>query len=207
MPPEKKTGKKHAGPHKPGHDDTKNIRRAYEHLGRVESLRRVLPESAADPVHVLAAFARDELSSGRYGNAADSLRASEHISFAALATEDNGAAPISKALLKAVDEDLDRLAAKATKGSPVKGEKRHAPSPEKKADKKLDKAGAPRPELPTELVAILEQCLQHAVEARGRGELRRALELVRAAEALAHIRQAGAPALPGAKKRQLPAQG
>jgi hypothetical protein len=207
MPPEKIAPKKHGGPRTPGHDDTKDIRRAYEHLGRVESLLRALPQTSADPVHVLAAFARQELTSGRYGNAADSLRASEHIAFAALAAEDKEAPAVSDALLTAVDEDLDRLTEKAKKGDPRKGEKTHPLKPERNSGKKPDKAPEPRPEPPPEVTAIQYQCLQQAVEARGRGELRRALELARAAEALAHVRPAGAPALPAAKKRQLLAQG
>ena len=84
MPPPKKAAKKSAAHHHDKPHQTNDLRRAYEHMGRLEVLRKSLEASTADAVGVLAKLAQNEIGAGHNKDAADLLRASEHLSFAVL---------------------------------------------------------------------------------------------------------------------------
>jgi len=101
MPP-KKAAKKAVKHHDLKHQEAKDLRRAYEHLGRVEILQRALQQTHVEHVSTLAALAEQELQSGHIKDAADLLRAAEHLSFAALAGDSAKVADVSKDLENAI---------------------------------------------------------------------------------------------------------
>jgi hypothetical protein len=76
----KKVAAKHADPQ---HHERRDLRRAYEHLGRVEILKQNGQAELNDVVS-LVALAEKELVQGHRKDAADLLRAAEHFSFAAI---------------------------------------------------------------------------------------------------------------------------
>src|SRR5258708_16482578 len=80
MPP-KKAAKKSAKHHDHKHDSAKDLRRAYEHLGRLEILQRTLQPTQAGDVKSLITLAKQELENGHRKDAADLLRPAEHFSF------------------------------------------------------------------------------------------------------------------------------
>ena len=87
----KKAAKKTAGHHHDKHHQANDLRRAYEHMGRVAVLRQTSKSSATDAVAELTASAQRAIKDGHSKDAADLLRASEHLSFAVLAGQ--GRAP------------------------------------------------------------------------------------------------------------------
>ena len=95
MPP-KKAAKKSAKHHDPKHDSAKDLRRAYEHLGRVDILQRVLQPKHAHDVKSLVTLAERELENGHRKDGANLLRAAEHFSFAALAHDTEELEEISR---------------------------------------------------------------------------------------------------------------
>ena len=117
MPPPKKAGKKAAkkapkkGPKHHDHHHGKDLRRAYEHLGRVEILRGSL--KAADEIHLLATEAQVRLKAGQTKDGADLLRAAEHLAFAQLAKTGRAAEQISAQLKEAVTEQFEHLTERA----------------------------------------------------------------------------------------------
>ena len=157
MPPPKKAARKAPAKSVPKHDEGKDLRRAHEHQGRVEVLRPSLSKNARD-VDALVKLAEQELSSSHPKDAADLLRAAEHLSFGYLAA--------SKAS-KNVDSKL-------------------AASVEQEFQHKLEKAGEHWEE-PEALSALYQKTLDSAQKAFNAGAHRKALELVRAAEAMAHV--------------------
>jgi hypothetical protein len=167
MPP-KKAAKKAAHDHhkkhdhEKKHDPAKDLRRAYEHLGRVEILRHAMGDSSQE-VGGLVELAQDEVANGTSKNAADLLRAAEHLGFAAILDRLGPKAAATGALMAAVDEEFCRLAAKA--------------------EEHWESEGAH-----PAIAQIYRDALTRAAQARSQGAHRQALELVRAAEALAHVK-------------------
>ncbi len=157
MPP-KKAAKNH---HDKKHAE-KDLRRVYEHLGRVDALQLALKNPAAD-VTALVHLAGAAVSSGQARDAAELLRAAEHLSFALAAKERNHSS-------RASDEVQDA----------IRREFRHCRS---RAEKHWETAEHPEriEEIYTVLVASADKALKQ-------GALHPAMEFVRAAEALAHVK-------------------
>jgi hypothetical protein len=160
---------KKAAHHRPLHD----LRRAYEHLGRIEILEGALVGPEYVDVAALANLAEQQLASGFAKNAADLLRAAEHISFAALAPRETISLRVSGDLKRAIEEELGHLKRKAEDHWSESDEVRRV------------------------IVDIYTRTLEQARLAFMRGGYRPALELARAAEALAHITTGLPMALPG----------
>jgi hypothetical protein len=158
--------------HHPSHD----LRRAYEHLGRVDILEGALAGSSYLDVNALANLAQQQLASGHAKNAADLLRAAEHISFAALAPTESAqpSSRVSPELKDAISAELDRLTRRA--------EDRWSEYPE--ATRKV-------------IADLYSRTLEHARQAFSQGSYRPALELARAAEALTHVNHGLPATLPG----------
>ena len=145
---------------RPPHD----LRRAYEHLGRIDILEGALVGAHFRHVSALTALAQQQLTSGRRRNAADLLRAAEHICFAALAPEHAGANPLVSAELKAaIAEELDQLTSSA--------------------EDRWSNAGSPHPTI----AVIYRTTLDESRNYFANRVYRPALELARAAEALARL--------------------
>ena len=167
MPPKraaKKAAKKAAN-----HGFQHDLRRAYEHLGRVDILEGALAGAHFVQVSALATLAHQQLAAGHARDAANLLRAAEHICFAALAPEDRpGAIELVSAELKtAVAAELNDLIRRA--------EERWV-APESHEDEAGDA-----------IAAIYTTALNQALTEFARGAFRPALELARAAEALTHV--------------------
>jgi hypothetical protein len=161
MPP-KKAAKKAAN------NPTKDLRRAYEHLGRVQTLQALLNDRGGD-VATLVKLAKRQSAEGEAKSVADLLRAAEHLSFAALAEPNDGA--ISAEVEAAVEEEFEHLQAKAEEHWEAE-------------------------EATPQIAKLYEASLKKAAQAQAKGAHRMAMELVRAAEALAHVKGGG-----GAEKR------
>jgi hypothetical protein len=161
MPP-KKAAKKSAKHQDDKHHHAKDLRRAYEHLGRVEILRHVLSASG-DDIATLVDLAQREVANGAAKNAADLLRAAEHLGFAAILNRPSGKAEVFGGLMSAIRDEFDRLQEKAQDHWEADG-----------ADPAVGK--------------IFKDSLKKAAMAREQGAYRQALELVRGAEALAHVK-------------------
>lgn len=168
MPP-KKTAAKKAASKTPAskklvstssfHDDAgKDLRRAYEHLGRVSALHGALDE-AKEPIARLTHLAEQQLAAKQAKYAADLLRAAEHLSFAHLAPGTPEAKP-GPALLSAIKEEFEHKLAKAQQNWTSQKEP-HA-----------------------ELKQQYERALAEAQSAYQSAAYRKALELVRAASTL-----------------------
>jgi hypothetical protein len=165
----KKVAKK-AAKHVPGHD----LRRAYEHLGRIEILDQMLgPRSPLD-IAAVVTLARQELAAEAHRNAADLLRAAEHMSFAAL-SPDEPAATVSSELERAVRSEFERLFARAEAQEAMAGP----------------------------IGDVLTTTLDAARGAFDGGFFRPALELARAAEALTHVEPSAARLESGGGTRRL----
>ena len=191
MPPPKKAAKsaakkapkkaaKHPDKEHKGHHKAKDLRRVYEHLGRVEILHAGLPTAAAGEVTTLVALAQQQLrSSGESKDAADLLRAAEHLSFAALAGDRSRGVAVSAELKTAIAEHFEELSQRADE---------HWDNKEKR---------------PETLSAIYLSCRKSAAKAFKLGAYHQALEYIRAAEALAHGKDHGLPALPAGKQDRI----
>jgi hypothetical protein len=179
--------KKHADD-KPGkdkhakkHGHSKDLRRAFEHMNRVQCLHGSLKRTAARSIDVLAALAQQELTSGEEENAADLLRAAEHLAFAFLA-DDAVTDSLPPELLAAIHEQFERLQHKANEH----WKEQHKPH--------------------GELARIYEAAKTASAKALKEEQYHRALEFQRAAEALAHVELQPARKLAaGQKQRQLKA--
>jgi hypothetical protein len=170
MPPPKKAAKKavkKAAKHHSDHRQVNDLRRAYEHMSRVEILRKSLKLSDAKTVTALATVARQLLESGSNQEAADLLRGSEHLSFAALADEDSKKVQLSDVLVQSITEHFDELM------------------------KRADEHWKDHEEGPGALTAIYNSSRKNATKAFKHGAYHQALEFARAAEALAYVRQHG----------------
>jgi hypothetical protein len=179
MPPPKKAAKKavkKAAKHHPDHHQASDLRRAYEHMSRVEILQKSLKPSYAKAVTALAALARQQLESGSNQEAADLLRGSEHLSFAALAEEDSKKVQLSDVLVQSITEYFDEMIGRA------------------------DEHWEGHEEGPGALTAIYNSSRKNATKAFRNGAYHRALEFARAAEALAHVKREGPHKLEQGKK-------
>lgn len=163
MPPAKQAAKKAAKKHIPHKDPaTKDRRRAHEHLGRVEILQKLVEKPAAEEIAVLTELAHQEIEAGHIKEAADLLRAAEHLSF--------GSIHAPKA--EKADPELEKE---------ITSEFEH----------KLEKADEHWSEKEEHLEGLEEIYLRardRAQETFDAGSYRQALELARAAEALGHVR-------------------
>ena len=162
MPP-----KKAAKHHDDKHHRAKDLRRAFEHLGRVEILRRILNDSSA-ALASLIHLAQTEVDNGSSKNAADLLRAAEHLAFAFLLNHSTNNTQMAGGLDAAVREEFDRIEEKA--------EERWSPE-----------------EANPEIARLYGEMRQKAKIARKEGAYRQALELIRGAEALAHVTKPSKP--------------
>ncbi len=176
--PAKKAAKKvasKAAKKAPHHHPSRDLRRAYEHLGRIEILEGALVGSAYVEVSSLANLAEQQLVSGHAKNAADLLRAAEHISFAALAPHESstGTPRVSAELKAAIAGEIDHLRQRA--------EDHWAEGDD---DRRV-------------LEGLYSRTLKQARMAYARGMYRPALELARAAEALAHVTDGLPATMPG----------
>ena len=160
----KKAGK----PHSEKHHEEKDLRRAYEHLGRVEILQQFLQPASAHEVGVLVALAQQEIQNGHQRQASELLRASEHLCFAALGIEEAKKAPLTKYLERVISEEFEHLTHKAEERW-EHGDRHEG------------------------LAAIYKFSLQTAKTALRHCEYHRALELARAADALAGVKQHEVP--------------
>lgn len=154
--------KKAAVKHAPHEDAAKDMRRAYEHLGRVEILHASLDPHAAAEITELMKLAQHELAATHVKDAADLLRAAEHLSFGALGSQKKDA-PMDAKLVEAITEEFHGKLKKADQHWSAE-EHRH---------KTIDK--------------IYNAVIERANKAFGAGAYRQALELARGAEALAHV--------------------
>jgi hypothetical protein len=169
MPPPKKAAKKapkkgvkhHHGKH------GKDLRRAFEHLGRVEVLQRAL-KSPSKFVDALATMAQQQLKKGEHKDAADLLRGAEHLLFASLVGEHSQGAPLSSDLQEAIVEQFHDLARKA------------------------EEHWADAEARPAMLSTIYKSSRKSADEAYANRAFHKALEFMRGAEALAHVDNLGA---------------
>jgi hypothetical protein len=181
MPPKKaaKQAAKKAAKHQ-----SQDIRRAYEHLGRVDILEGALAGVHFVHVSALAKLAQQSLADGHPRNAADLLRAAEHICFAALAPDDRAGpvAMVSASLRSAIATELRHLTERAEE---------HWSQVE-------------TTQLSESLTAIYTAALDQADASFKKGAFLPALELARAAEALSHVlARPHAPALDSKRPSRL----
>jgi hypothetical protein len=171
MAPKKaaKKAPKHHGHKK--HEAGKDLRKAYEHLGRLGALRELLPATVVSRLSTLTEMAEASLKAGEAKSAADLLRAGEHLAFGTLASKAKEQR-LSEALVDAIHADYEHMIDKA---------KEHR---ERHGD-----------EAPAAVGALYDTMLEAAGEAFDKGAYRRALEFARGAEALAHVRGNGAERL------------
>ncbi len=167
MPPPKKAAKKAAGHHHENHHQAKDLRRAYEHMGRVAILRQTSQSSATDAVAELISLAQQAIEDGHSKDAADLLRASEHLSFAVLAGEVSSAGRVSPELKECITEQFDELG--------------------RRADEHWDEEESHS----NILTEIYESARNSAAKAYKARAFHQALEFARAGEALAHVKQHG----------------
>jgi hypothetical protein len=176
----KKSAKKAAkkGPGRHGkHHEGKELRKAYEHLGRLSALEPSLPAALVAQLKKLTELAQVTLHAGEQKSAADLLRAGEHLAFGSLASTAK-ATGLGDELEAAIHDEYEHLV--------------------DKADEHWSKHAEERPAGVEELyesMAVAGQAAYH------KGAYRRALEFVRGAEALAHVRGGGAPMLDDVKKK------
>ena len=181
--PGKKHPKKHEKDHEEKHDGksaAKHLRRAFEHLGRVEALQGLAQVKAASTLVQLAQASIDHQEARP---AADLLRAAEHLSFAAIAAESPATAgsTTAPALSPELEEAIRREFRKLLE---------HAEEHDLPNDSVLG--------------TLLRNTLDQARAAFDGKDLRQALELARAAEALSSIERKDVDKLdPPAKKRAL----
>lgn len=167
--PAKKAAKTAAHRADPKNPESKDLRRAYEHLGRIEILQRIIDADSSKHVHTLVALAEKALAKGHRKDGADLLRAAEHLSFAALAGADGKPGTISDELKAIVADEVEHLTRKANEHWDASAEGERGSS----------------------LMAVFHNSLAAAVTALHAGAYRPALELARGAEALAHVKNHG----------------
>jgi hypothetical protein len=160
----KKAAKKAPKHHDKKHHEGKDLRKAYEHLGRLGALKDVLPTTVVARLSVLTTLAEAQLRAGEDKSAADLLRAGEHLAFATLASKAKEQR-LSDALLDAIRAEFEHLSDKAEEHRSKHGEA-----------------------MPAEIVELYDTMLDAASESFHKEAYRRALEFARGAEALAHVR-------------------
>ncbi len=147
-----------------------HLRRAYESLGRIDILEGALAGPSYDNVSALLELARQKMAADQPEDAADLLRAAEHLCFAALAPHTAGVAPQFPAeLIAAVTAEFESI----TRSAEVNWS-------ESDIDSDLHFALQHGP-----VAAIYATTLEDARRAFARDAYRPALQLARAAEDLA----------------------
>jgi len=172
MPTPKKSAKKGAKK-TAGHHHDNELRRAYEHMGRIAVLRQTSKPSPTDAVSVLTKLAQQAIKDGYSKDAADLLRASEHLSFAVLAGEVSGIVSVSAELKESITEQFDELTRRANEHW----------------EEEAEHSGI--------LTGIYQSSRNSATKAFKARAYQQALEFARAAEALAHVKQHGPLKLEG----------
>ncbi len=154
-----------------------DVLHAYERLGRIDVLEGGLAGSPFVDVSVLANLAQQQLDSGNAKNAGTLLRAAEHISFAALAPSNSAelTSHIPGELRTAVAAEVNRLVQRAEELW----------------------SESENPDDRTVIQAIFAGTLEQARSAFTCGAYRPALQLARAAEALAQVTDGLPATLPG----------
>jgi len=161
-PAKKSAHKKAAHHHDENHHADKDLRRAFEHSGRVSVMQKLLPVKS-EYVATLVRLGHEEVVGGDAKNAADLLRAAEHFSFAAAAGQGHHSPQASATLGAALRREFDHL--------------------EGKAEEHWD----PKESHGT-VAAIYDDALNRGREALDGEAYHEALELIRGAEALAHVK-------------------
>ncbi len=158
-----KKGPKHHDEHRGG----KDLRRAYEHLGRLEALQASVPGAAVTSINTLIQMARTSLRGDESRAAADLLRACEHLAFGALASTAKDAG-VGDALREAIGKQYEELIERAA---------------DHWDEYDVEPSGT--------IASIYEKAFDDAEKAYTKGAYRRALEYARAAEALSHVGDVG----------------
>ena len=166
-PAKKGAAKKVAGHHHDMHHQANYLRRAYEHMARVAVLRQTAKSPATDDVADLTALAQRAIQDRYSKDAADLLRALEHLSFAVLAGEVPGIVRVSAELKESITEHFEELTRMA------------------------DEQWEEKEEHSNRLTGIYQSSRNSATKAFKARAYHQALEFARAAEALAHIKQHG----------------
>jgi hypothetical protein len=150
---------------------------AYEQFGRIDVLEGGLAGSPFVEVSALANLAQQQLDAGYAQNARNLLCAAEHLSFAGLAPKESArlTSRIPAELKAAVAAELRRLIQNA----------------EQRWSETANEANR------AVIEAIYAGALKQVRDAFDQGAYRRALQLARAAEALAHVTGGLPSALPG----------
>ena len=161
----KKSPAKGAG--KPG----KDLRRAYEHMGRVQVLVTLLDTQQGKDVHTLVKHAERSLRAGDARSSADLLRGAEHLAFGTIALDAAPDETLSEPVLTTVQEEYEHLRERAALGR--------------------EGADAPRA-----VAAIAGRMGKSAAAAMKRKLYRAAMEMARGADALAQVK-GGRDELPG----------
>ena len=166
----------------PKHKQLKDLRRAYEHLGRAEALLSLLPPAVKTDVTTLIKLGQACLNDGHVKDTAHLLRASEHLAFASAVKAANRKNSVAAAVKHALEDEFAHLARKAAEHWDG-GDERHQ-----------------------EVTDLYERTLQAAKLAFAKETYRPAMELIRAAEALAHVEKHGPDKLaPGEARLSLTA--
>lgn len=163
----KKAAKKAPRHHHDKHHQTKDLRRTYEHMGRLAVLRRILESSSTKTIAELTTLAERAIKDEHNKDAADLLRAAEHLSFAILAGEASGIVRVSVELKESITEQFDELL--------------------QRADEHWEEAE----EHSNIVLEIYQSSRSRAVKAFNAHAYHQALEFARAAEAFAHVKQHG----------------
>ena len=153
----KKVPAKHAG------RAAKDVRRAYEHMGRVQLLVTLLEPEQGKPVQTLGKHAEQSMQAGDVKSSADLLRAAEHYAFGTIALDAAPDESLSETTLTAVREEYEHLRARAAEHGEIS-------------------------EAPRSVAAIAKRMSKGAAAAMKSKLYRAALELARGAEALAHVK-------------------
>lgn len=166
MAPPKKAAKhaaKKAAKKSAKHKGPRDARRAYEHLGRIEILQTVSGHLDGE-VSMLLNAAQAEMKACYPEDAADILRAAEHLSFAFVSERSSINSPAPPAALeREISAEIEHLSRRATENAEEDGY--HYP----------------------ELIALSRSMLKRAKAALKHGSYRQALELARGAEALSIV--------------------
>lgn len=163
--PKKAAAKKAAKKHTPEHDQqrhAKDVRRSYEHLGRVELLSSLVEGNHIASVHELVAISREFLAAKHAKDGADLLRAAEHLCFGLALTPRTADQSVNKDLEAAIQEEYRHL-----------------------QDKAMDHASENK--MPANVQTIYTFMTKEAASAMKAKNYRCAIELARGAEALAHV--------------------
>lgn len=161
-----KAAKKAAAKHAPHENPAlKDRRRAHEHLGRVEALNKSVEKPAAKDITTLTELAHQEIEAGHMKDAADLLRAAEHLSFGSIHPPKNEG--LDPELVAELTREFEGKLAKADEH--WSGQEEHLEG----------------------LEAVFEHAKERARKDFEAGAYRKGLELARAAEALGHVKVHG----------------